>query len=284
VTPEPTTPAESDFVGLLRERRLTPAQRRIARYLLDHPLEAGTLGSAELATRTNVSQPSVSRFAQALGFTGYPALRRYLATRLVDRGASVGAPAPSRFLQALDAEVANLQSLTGSDQEATLAAAGTRLAASPAIVVLGLRASAPLAAYIAFFARKLHPHVRLVTDSGSCAADELREASDAGADMLVCLALPRCPRETVTAFEVSQDLGFDAVTLTDHRLRPIAQRSTFALTARVGSELVFDSQAAPMLLAAGLLDAMAEAAPTRTQRRLEAFESMAAERAYFDPA
>jgi purine-cytosine permease-like protein len=49
--------------ALAESRRLSPAQRRIARYLIDHAEEAGFLTSVDLAQRVGVSQPSATRFA-----------------------------------------------------------------------------------------------------------------------------------------------------------------------------------------------------------------------------
>ncbi len=66
------------LLTLLGGRRLSPAQRRIAQYLLDHMPDSAFLSSVALAQRAGVSQPSVTRFASALGFSGYPALREAL--------------------------------------------------------------------------------------------------------------------------------------------------------------------------------------------------------------
>ena len=58
--------------------RLTPTQRRIAQCLLERGTRAAYLSSGEVAGLAGVSQPSVTRFAMALGYDGYPALRRAL--------------------------------------------------------------------------------------------------------------------------------------------------------------------------------------------------------------
>ncbi|WP_258015845.1 MurR/RpiR family transcriptional regulator [Streptomyces sp. AJS327] len=76
------------LLRLCEGHRLTPAQRRIAHCLVRHAHEAAFLSSVELAELAGVSQPSVTRFAVALGFDGYPALRREL------RAAAPGAEAP----------------------------------------------------------------------------------------------------------------------------------------------------------------------------------------------
>jgi DNA-binding MurR/RpiR family transcriptional regulator len=56
---------------------------------------------------------------------------------------------------------------------------------------------------------------------------------------------------------------------------PFADLADVLLPAGVGSRLVFDSQAGPMMLAALLLEAVADAEPARAQARLEAYETFA---------
>ncbi|RBL86446.1 MurR/RpiR family transcriptional regulator, partial [Streptomyces cavourensis] len=63
---------------LFEGHRLTPTQRRIAHCMVRRAPDAPFLSSVELAELAGVSQPSVTRFAVALGFDGYPALRRHL--------------------------------------------------------------------------------------------------------------------------------------------------------------------------------------------------------------
>src|SRR5918998_4418247 len=63
---------------LFQGARLTPTQRRIAHSLVQHAPDAAYLSAAEVADLAGVSQPSVTRFATALGYAGYPALRREL--------------------------------------------------------------------------------------------------------------------------------------------------------------------------------------------------------------
>lgn len=57
----------------------TPAQERIAEYLLDHTLEAALLTATELAQRMDVDPATVVRFAQKLGYQGYLELKADLS-------------------------------------------------------------------------------------------------------------------------------------------------------------------------------------------------------------
>ncbi|MFL6111847.1 MAG: MurR/RpiR family transcriptional regulator, partial [Catenulispora sp.] len=59
-------------VELFQGARLTPTQRRIAQSLVQHAPSVAYLSAAEVAQLAGVSQPSVTRFAMALGYAGYP--------------------------------------------------------------------------------------------------------------------------------------------------------------------------------------------------------------------
>jgi DNA-binding MurR/RpiR family transcriptional regulator len=274
----------AELVMLFEQRRLTPSQRRIGQYVIEHPREVVFLGAGELAERTRVSQPSVSRFAQALGFRGYPEFSRYLRELTRDRAdADPDHGGRTRLQEAVEAEIRNLRVLQEALGDSGVERLGEQLAASIPLTVLGLRSSAGIVGYFRFFAAKVHPDVRIATSGGSAAAEELRQARDAGGTWLLCFALPRCPRETIEALEVAHDLGFSIAVVADRELAPAAQLADVTLSAPVSSQLVFDSRAAPMVLTTVLLDSLANATPARTQARLEAFEQAAQERRYFHP-
>ncbi|WP_433531739.1 MurR/RpiR family transcriptional regulator [Micromonospora sp. CA-263727] len=267
-------------VGLFDGVRLTPTQRRIAHCLVQHAGAVGYLSAAEVAELAGVSQPSVTRFAVALGHDGYPALRRRL--RELTAAAPSPATAGNELQQAVRAEIGNLDRLAGqlADRE-RIAATGRLLAASRPLPVLGLRAAAPLAAYFAYFAAKVHPDVRVLDDGGSLLTDRLEQAVEAGARALLAFVLPRYPRETLDTLREARDAGLSVVAITDSPVSPATEHADVVLPAAVGAQLVFDLHTAPMTLAMVLLQAICDAAPAETQRRLEAFEASAARRQLF---
>ncbi|MFG1899408.1 MurR/RpiR family transcriptional regulator [Micromonospora carbonacea] len=269
------------MLDLFQGVRLTPTQRRIAHSLVQHAAAAAYLSAAEVAELAGVSQPSVTRFAVALGHDGYPALRR----RLRELTGAAGADEPSggnELQRAVHTEVANLERLAGELADTDrIAAVGKLLAASRPLPVLGLRAAAPLAAYFAFFAAKVHPDVRVLDYGGSLLADRLEQAAAAGATALLAFVLPRYPRETLDALAEARAAGLTVVAITDSPVSPATEHAEVVLPAAVGTDLVFDLHTAPMTLAMVVLSAICDAAPAETQRRLEAFESSAARRQLF---
>ena len=57
---------------------LTKSQQRIAHYLLANYDQAAFLAGADLANLLDVSEATLVRFARALGYPGFPELRRTL--------------------------------------------------------------------------------------------------------------------------------------------------------------------------------------------------------------
>jgi DNA-binding MurR/RpiR family transcriptional regulator len=271
------------LLALFQQHRLTPTQRRIAQSLVEHAADAAFLSRGEVAELANVSQPSVTRFAVALGFDGYPDLRR--AIRKLSHGEiaeTVGEARRNELQQAVAAEIVNLQQLGEMLADVSLVEkAALLLAPSRPLIVLGLRASAPLANYFGYFAAKVHPDTRVLAHGGTELGDRLEQARAAGGKAVLGFVLPRYPEETLEALRYAQALGFSVVTITDRALAPAEPYSDVVLRAAVGSQLVFDSYAAPMVLAMALLQATCDAMPAQAQDRLEAFERSAAGRHIF---
>ncbi|WP_099349991.1 MurR/RpiR family transcriptional regulator [Erwinia amylovora] len=78
--------------SLLRIRQLYPSlamnERRLADYLLSQPEHALHLSSQKLADESGVSQSSVVKFAQKLGYKGFPALKLALSESLAGKDAT----------------------------------------------------------------------------------------------------------------------------------------------------------------------------------------------------
>jgi DNA-binding MurR/RpiR family transcriptional regulator len=280
-------PAPTDRVlALFGGQRLSPGQRRIAQYITDHVTEAAFLSITDLADRVGVSQPSVTRFAASLGFSGYPALRE--ALQPIALSAVSGLPDTREVIRrnelqaAVDSEIENLENLRRvlADTDRVLGI-GHELARSVPLTVLGLRISASLAEYFAYAARRIHPDVRTVTRGGSVAYDTLLQSRAAGGAWVLAFAMPRHANETLAAIRAARTTGLKVALITDIALGPLVDEADETLAAPTGSRLVFDSYAAPGVLSAALLQAMADADPQRTQSRLEGYEHAAEQHDFF---
>jgi DNA-binding MurR/RpiR family transcriptional regulator len=266
-------------VELFQGARLTPTQRRIAQSLVQHAPSVAYLSAAEVAALAGVSQPSVTRFATALGYAGYPALRRELRAR-VDAAPAEPPGERNAVQRAVQAEADQLGRLV--EQLGDLSAvhkAAALLAGSRPLPVLGLRAAAPLAGYFGYFAAKVHPDVRVLDTGGTQLLDRLDQARTAGATAMLAIVLPRHPRETLDAV---REAGLRVVAITDSAVSPVAELADVVLPAPVGAQLVFDLHTGPMAMAMVLLQAICDVTGETVQQRLEEFEAAAARRHIFE--
>ena len=268
---------------LVEGRQLSPAQRRVAGFLLDHPEEAVWLSAEELGRRSGVSQPTVSRFAYALGFDGYPELRDQARAQVQEQLRSNGndLDSVSALRRLVASETANLAELASSPWAGErIDRIGSNLAESRPLPVLGLRVSKPFADLFVHFAAKVHPDVRSVP-SNSAGDDVLVNARSAGATWLLAFGLPRYPRALQDTIQFARSLGMRVALVTDSPLCPLANDVDDLLAAPVASTLTFDSAVAPMALTMSLLHALTESLSEQGQRRFEEFDQRAADRNLF---
>jgi DNA-binding MurR/RpiR family transcriptional regulator len=268
-------------LDLFAGARLTPTQRRIAHCLVEHAGKAAYFSAAEVAELAGVSQPSVTRFAVALGYEGYPALRRVL--RELTDGADGDPGQDHNAMQAaVAAEADHLGRLCQQLGRLDDVRRGAELLIrSRPLPVLGLRSAAPLVGYFGYFASKVHPDVRVLDSGGTSLLDRLDQARAAGAGAMLALVLPRYPRESLEAVREARSMGYAVVAITDSAVSPVAEHADVVLPAAVGTRLVFDLHTGPMAMAMVLLQAMCDADPEPVQRRLEQFEATATRRQIF---
>jgi len=274
---QPPSPGE-ELRYLASRTKLSPTSRRILASLLENPHQLAWLTARELAERVGVSQPSVSRLAASLGFDGYGALRDHLRCLIVDEAQSPWGSRGATHAQAVVGEEARHVTEAARIGDILIGADGLAAAAvaSKPLVVAGVRASAYLGAYFAYLASKVHPHVLSVADGGSKAFDALLGARAAGADVVVCVCMPRYPSEMIRLVQAAARFGYRIALVCDQAMPSIpGVEPAWTLAVPVGSALAFDAHPA-VLVALGLLaDAMCEADPLTAESRMEMLDEAA---------
>lgn len=216
--------------------KLTASQSRIVDYLLNHTQEAAFLSAAELGRRLSVSDATVVRLSQTLGFEGWGHLRQHLQGLIKAKLDTV-----SRMRQASDQVVSVediLPNVLRADQENLRLAAQTvsiesygrmvkKLQHCREIHVIGLRSALSLAHFLSSGLRYLGRRVYLLTAG---AGDLWAELAHVGPeDTLVALSFPRYTRLTVEVAQHFSDQGAQVLSITDSAFSPLAELSTEAL-------------------------------------------------------
>lgn len=246
----------------------SPAQQALARYLVDHIAELPLLSAHEIAHAAHCSPATVVRFAQALGYSGYPELQRTVRAaqrpalpprRAGQLGLFTGGDGIKNLFAADHLALDDALSRLGSDGIAPLAAA---LAGRSPIVIAGEGHARPI---IALLEERIERAGRPVVVIESLEPRfRARLGSLEKTAGVLAVAVGREISVADAALEAARDLSLPGVSLVDSSLSPVA---------RAGVSLVVPADerggGAPGLVAfvavaQALADAMAPQAQART--------------------
>jgi DNA-binding MurR/RpiR family transcriptional regulator len=215
---------------------LTPKGRVIGKFVLQYPLKAVFMTTRELSEACGVSEATVVRFVNQLGYGGYgeflQALRDYVDTGLTlqDRADLPGMKGPDdRFHKVVFDEMDNLKQFYDSIDMNTMQMFVDALAKSPWVYVVGSRLSYTFAYYLGWSLTKVRKGVHILNGSDSTAIDWLTNApSDS---LVVVISTSRYPNELIKLGKVARRLGHRLFVIADSSLCPLIQFAHTALTA-----------------------------------------------------
>jgi len=278
-----STPIEAVTVAdLARERinRLRPAERKVARTLLaDYP-SAALNTVADLADRASVSAPTVVRFAQGLGFDGFPALQASLRAELTRRSNGPLANVRPNHEPGTDLErllrradkvstriLDSLSALLPSDLEATIAllADGSR-----SLYVAGGRFTHVLAEYLCILLEEIRPRVHYLADPFGVEHGQVLDLSRR--DVYLLFDIARYQRTTLALAKEVKKRGVTVILVTDQQLSPVAAFADVVLPMAVVTPAADPSMAAAFVLCELLISPVMERLGDSAQTRLALWE------------
>lgn len=264
----------------LRTAKLTPAQRQIARYILQNEGVFVFLSAAELAQHVGVSQPSVTRLAKRLGYQGYSDLIGEVRAG-IRSGSDADDGASNRFQKAVDAQIDDLIALRENlANPGWLEEAAERIRNASNIVVVGLRISAALAADFSYRLRQLRADVTLITQGDSSALDRLVLEGIREAPLTIIFAMPRYPTELVRIIDTARAHNHAILVITDSPVSGLEADGVDVLWVPMSWAPTFGSHAAPIAMSALLADEIA-AGDAATRMRLIAIEELAEKEGHY---
>ncbi|MDR0898277.1 MAG: MurR/RpiR family transcriptional regulator [Oscillospiraceae bacterium] len=242
-------------------KRLSKGHRRIAEYIMQHYDKAVFMTASCLGDKVGVSESTVVRFADALGYEGYPQLQRALQELVrhrltaVQRFEMASDMPPEQVLQTvLKADRNNIRATIEEVDVAAFDRAVERIVAAQSIYVMGVRSAAPLAQFFGYYLHFVFDNVH-VASAG--VIDVMEQISRIGEkDVLIGISFPRYSTRTVDAMAYARSRGAQVIAITDGPMSPLRDVSTECLTARTDMASFVDSLAAPLSLINALIVAI----------------------------
>ncbi len=245
-------------------KTLPPSQRKVADYIFHHLNDAILSNAMQIASQAGVSEATVIRFINSLGYSGFSEFKRVVGQKVLE-GSSTSSRLiesaktlegrRSLFTDILSGDIEKIGDLSMRISEKTFNQAVNKLCSAKNLYILGLRSSYALAFYLAFDLRFFLDSVRLIELGVGDIPEQFRHIGPS--DVLVVISFKRHTRETVAITEKIREKRPYIIAITNSELSPTAQLSDLALIAETKIPAYFESYTAPMSLLNALITAIA---------------------------
>jgi DNA-binding MurR/RpiR family transcriptional regulator len=260
---------------------LTATERRVARYLADHPHQAAFASAEELGRAIGTSDASVVRTAKALGFDGLPELKRSLQGRLealltpadlLHNTLTATGTGPEAILAASLAERTKLIEDIGRVIDPDDFRAATELVtAAHETLVCGV-ARLIVAEYTAMRLTRIGHRARSVTDTGMRLVDQLLPLGEG--DVVLCIAPHRLAREMRVIMDHAHRVGAKVVLLTETLGEALRDHVDVTLAMPFGTPDKYGGQTAALVVLEALTVAVAAQDEERSVRAITAMNEL----------
>jgi DNA-binding MurR/RpiR family transcriptional regulator len=263
----------------------SPALQQAARFVLDRPTEVVTGSMRSVSAASGIAPSNLLRFAQTLGYDGWPALKADLVHEM-GLGAShpYGERAQSLVRRGKDKRLAaELFAAQRANLEATERHSGELLQKSAALLakaghvhVAGFRACFPVAYSFVYLYRLFRDTVSLLDGMGGSL--EMQARAIKAHDALLVVSFAPYSREALDCARAAQAAGAKVIALTDSAASPLSLVADETILFATHSPSFFPSVASALAVAEALIEALLSLAgegvvKKLTQAEMQLFES-----------
>ena len=255
-------------------KRLSKGHKKIAAYIEENYDKAAFMTAAALGQKVGVSESTVVRFATELGFKGYPELQKELQQLIKSKLTAVQRMEVSENLigdsdiitSVLNGDIELIRATAEKTSREAFKNAVSEINRAKRIYILGVRSSAALASFLAFYFNLVFDAVTLIdTASASEMFEQMFRIDEK--DVCIAISFPRYSKQTVNALRFIADRGAKIIAITATEKSPIASFANHLLVARSDMASVVDSLTAPLSLINALI------AGVTLSRRNEVYEN-----------
>jgi DNA-binding MurR/RpiR family transcriptional regulator len=253
-----------DLIRLIQSKfhNLSKGQKIIAQFIMNNYDKAAFMTAAKLGERVGVSESTVVRFANAIGFIGYPQLQKQLQEMVKTRLTTVQriemtsdyTNEESVLKNVLKADMENIRATLDEINYGAFENVVKAIIESKSVYIIGLRSSTALSEFLGFYLNLIMDKVHVVTYTIGDIFEQLFRINDQ--DLVIGMGFPRYSARTISALEYCKSRGAKVVAITDSLLSPLASNADYTLVAKSNMESFVDSIVAPLSVLNALIIAV----------------------------
>lgn len=253
-----------DLMRLIQIRfsKLSKGQKLIADYILNNYDKAAFMTAAKLGTSVGVSESTVVRFANELGFSGYPKLQKALQELIKNKLTTVQRLELSNdYISDSDAlkgvlksDMENIRSTLEKINPEIFEQVIDEIFKAKKIYIIGLRSSTAVAEFLGFYLNIILQNVRTVSYGISDIFEQIINVKEG--DLVIGIGFPRYASKTIDALDFAKSRGATVVAITDSIISPLSIKADLSLIAESNMASFVDSLVAPLSLVNALIIAV----------------------------
>lgn len=256
-------------------------QKLLANYIIEHYDKAVFLTAAKLGKIVGVSESTVVRFADELGYDGYPKLQRALEELVKNKLTSIQRMEVTSdridkghvLKSVLQSDAEKIKHTLEEIEPEVFDQAIEMILNAKNIYIIGVRSCASLASFLGFYFNLVFDNVKLIhTNSVSEMFEQIYRIDQD--DVVIGISFPRYSKRTLKAMEFSRSRKAQVIAITDSQLSPMIQFSNCSLIARSDMASFVDSLVAPLSVINALVVAVCLKKKENVLETLENLESI----------
>lgn len=260
---------------------LTAAERRLSALILSNYPFAGLEPIQVIASSSNVSAPSISRFVTKLGYQGLQEFQQQLIKELkqgqkspLDLRTTAGDITDEFFEKFIATSTELLKTSARAITAAQFERVGSLLADPKSdVFTLGGRISDLVAQYLSRHLKQIRPGVHQVSSEDHWWPEYILRMRQR--DVLVLVDFRRYqPSLEDFAEKASKHCGLKIILITDRWMSPISRYASEVIALHIENETPFDSNVAAFALMEALITRIAEANWPQASQRIKQWDSL----------
>ena len=227
--------------------RLSKGQKLIAQYILNNYDKVAFMTACKLGETVGVSESTVVRFANALGYSGYPKLQAALQELIKNKLTTVQRVEMAHdysddfaiLNKVLKSDIDNIRSTLEEIDERAFKEASNKLLRARKIYILGMRSSFVVAQYLGFYLDIILDNVHIIRMDMGDAFDQIVRINEE--DVIVAISFPRYSKKSYQIVNYAKEKGAHVISLTDSLFAPVASLADNTLLVKSNMASFVDS-------------------------------------------
>ncbi|CAH2213725.1 MurR/RpiR family transcriptional regulator [Tepidibacter aestuarii] len=254
-----------DLIVIIKEQfpKLSKGQKLIAQFILANYDKAAFMTAGKLGEKVGVSESTVVRFANALGFDGYPKLQKSLQELIKTKLTTVQRVEMSNkeysndwtiLKKVLKSDIENIKTTIEELDEESFQRGINKILKAKKIYIVGLRSSTAISEYLGFYLNIILDNVNIVSYGISDVFEQILKVTED--DLVIAISFPRYSKRTFELANYAKNQGASIISLTDSVLAPVASISEEIIPVKSNMASFVDSLVAPLSVANAIIVAI----------------------------